>query len=52
MGKQAFYQQVEMDRPAAYWLAEKVMVENLLERDAHEGITAFLEKRRPKWAGR
>ena len=52
MGKRAFYQQVEMDRPAAYRLAQQVMVENLLERDAHEGITAFLEKRSPKWAGR
>ena len=52
LGKRAFYQQVEMDRPAAYRLAQQVMVENLLERDAHEGITAFLEKRSPKWAGR
>jgi len=52
LGKRAFYQQVELDRPAAYRLAQQVMVENLLERDAHEGITAFLEKRRPKWAGR
>ena len=52
MGKRAFYQQVELDRPSAYRLAEKVMVENLLKQDAHEGITAFLEKRRPKWAGR
>jgi len=52
MGKRAFYQQVEMDRPAAYRLAQQVMVENLLKRDAHEGITAFLEKRPPKWADR
>ena len=52
MGKRAFYQQVEMDRPAAYRLAQNVMVENLLKQDAHEGITAFLDKRRPKWAAR
>lgn len=52
LGKRAFYQQVELDRPAAYRLAQQVMVENLLERDAQEGITAFLEKRTPKWAGR
>ena len=50
--KRAFYQQVEMDRPAAYRLAQNVMVENLLKQDAHEEITAFLDKRRPKWAAR
>ena len=50
LGKRAFYQQVELDRPAAYRLAQRVMVENLLEEDAHEGISAFLEKRQPKWA--
>ena len=52
MGKRAFYRQVEMDRPAAYRLAQRVMVENLLDRDAQEGITAFLEKRPPTWADR
>lgn len=50
IGKPAFYQQIEMDRPAAYGYAQKIMVENLLAEDAHEGITAFLEKREPKWA--
>jgi enoyl-CoA hydratase/carnithine racemase len=38
-----------MDIPDAYEMAEKVMVENLLSADAHEGITAFLEKRTPRW---
>ena len=50
IGKQAFYQQIELDRPAAYDIAQKVMVDNLLKEDAKEGITAFLEKREPKWA--
>ncbi len=50
IGKPAFYQQMEMDRPAAYSYAQEIMVENLLAEDAHEGITAFLEKREPKWA--
>ena len=49
LGKSAFYQQKEMDIPAAYEMAEKIMVENLLATDAHEGITAFLEKRTPHW---
>ena len=49
LGKAAFYRQIEMDRPAAYQFASKVMVDNLLEDDAHEGITAFLEKRAPVW---
>ena len=41
IGKQAFYRQVEMDRPAAYDMAQRVMVENLQDVDAKEGITAF-----------
>ena len=49
IGKPAFYQQLEMDRPAAYDMAQRVMVENLLAEDAQEGIAAFLEKRDPKW---
>lgn len=49
LGKPAFYQQLEMDRPAAYGYAQRVMVDNLLADDTQEGITAFLEKREPKW---
>ncbi len=49
LGKAAFYQQIEMDRPSAYQFASKVMVDNLLADDAKEGISAFLEKRRPVW---
>jgi enoyl-CoA hydratase/carnithine racemase len=50
VGKSAFYRQLELERPAAYDLAQRVMVENLLAEDAQEGIAAFLEKRQPKWA--
>ena len=49
LGKAAFYQQIEMDRPSAYQFASKVMVDNLLADDAKEGISAFLEKRQPVW---
>ena len=49
IGKPAFYRQIELDRPAAYDVAQKVMVNNLLKEDAHEGITAFLQKREPEW---
>ena len=50
IGKQAFYRQLQVDWPAAYEMAQRTMVENLLAYDAQEGITAFLEKREPEWA--
>ena len=49
IGKQAFYRQLQVDRPQAYEMAQRTMVENLLADDAQEGITAFLEKREPQW---
>jgi len=49
MGKRAFYEQEGTDERAAYGLACAVMVENALTDDAHEGIGAFLEKRKPEW---
>ncbi|MCY4654769.1 MAG: enoyl-CoA hydratase [Dehalococcoidia bacterium] len=49
IGKSAFYRQMAMDRPQAYELAQRVMVENLQSADAKEGIGAFLEKREPRW---
>jgi enoyl-CoA hydratase/carnithine racemase len=51
LGKRAFYEQLPLDRPAAYEVAQKVMVENSLAPDAQEGMRAFLEKRTPKWNG-
>ncbi|MEK7806545.1 MAG: enoyl-CoA hydratase-related protein, partial [Chloroflexota bacterium] len=50
IGKPAFYRQLEMGRPEAYEYAQRVMVDNLLADDAKEGITAFLEKRAPRWS--
>jgi enoyl-CoA hydratase/carnithine racemase len=52
IGKQAFYWQAEMSLGDAYDYASQVMVENMLTRDAEEGISAFIEKRDPKWQDR
>jgi len=49
IGKQAFYQQIEMDLAGAYDYAADVMTTNMMERDAEEGIEAFIEKREPHW---
>ncbi|MEI5664102.1 enoyl-CoA hydratase [Bosea sp. CCNWLW174] len=49
VGKRAFYEQREMGLKAAYDHASAVMVENMLARDAEEGIGAFMEKRQPVW---
>jgi enoyl-CoA hydratase/carnithine racemase len=51
VGKQAFYRQIEMPLADAYAYAAEVMVENMLARDAAEGIGAFIEKRTPTWRG-
>lgn len=52
IGKEAFYRQVDMPLAEAYDYASRVMTENMLVRDAEEGIDAFIEKRDPKWEGR
>jgi enoyl-CoA hydratase/carnithine racemase len=52
IGKQAFYRQAEMTLAAAYDYASEVMTENMMARDANEGICAFIEKRDPKWEDR
>jgi enoyl-CoA hydratase/carnithine racemase len=52
IGKEAFYRQLEMPLAGAYKYASEVMVENMLVRDAAEGIGAFIEKREPKWEDR
>jgi enoyl-CoA hydratase/carnithine racemase len=52
IGKEAFYRQLELDLAGAYDYASKVMVENMMACDAEEGISAFVEKRAPKWKDR
>jgi enoyl-CoA hydratase/carnithine racemase len=52
IGKQAFYRQLEMPLADAYAYASQVMTENMMARDAEEGICAFIEKRKPSWEDR
>jgi enoyl-CoA hydratase/carnithine racemase len=52
IGKEGFYRQAEMRLDAAYQYVSEVMVENLMARDAEEGLKAFIEKREPKWEDR
>ena len=49
VGKRAFYQQSEMTLGEAYAHTAKIMVNNMLQKDAKEGISAFLTKRKPQW---
>jgi len=52
MGKRGFNRQIELPLAEAYCEAASVMTENLMARDAAEGIGAFLEKRHPQWEDR
>jgi enoyl-CoA hydratase/carnithine racemase len=48
-GKEAYYRQLELSLTAAYDYVGEVMVQNMMDDEAVEGIGAFLEKRPPKW---
>ena len=50
IGKEAFYKQLEMSLEDAYAYTSKVMSSNMLEKDAQEGISAFIENRDPIWS--
>jgi enoyl-CoA hydratase/carnithine racemase len=49
IGKEAFYRQLEMPLEEAYAYTSEVMVENMLDAEAEEGIGAFIDKRKPNW---
>ena len=49
IGKQTFYKQLEMPLRKAYAYTSKMMTINMMAMDAKEGISAFLEKRKPIW---
>jgi len=49
IGKQTFYNQLEMPLTKAYAYTSKMMTKNMMAMDAKEGKSAFLEKRKPIW---
>jgi enoyl-CoA hydratase/carnithine racemase len=49
MGKETFYQQIEMSERLAYAYASEVIAANGVMPVAREGMAAFLEKREPVW---
>jgi enoyl-CoA hydratase/carnithine racemase len=52
IGKQAYYNQIDLDQTKAYAYAKEVMTANAIANDAQEGIAAFLEKRAACWSGK
>ncbi len=49
IGKVAFWKQIDATESSAYVASGEVMRNNAMLDDAHEGISAFLEKRPPVW---
>ncbi|MGR3623136.1 enoyl-CoA hydratase [Pseudophaeobacter sp.] len=49
VGKEAYYQQIQMPIAEAYAYTSEVIVENLMQPDTIEGMAAFIEKRSPDW---
>ncbi|OIQ34149.1 MAG: enoyl-CoA hydratase [Roseobacter sp. MedPE-SWchi] len=49
VGKEAYYQQLEMPIEEAYAYTSEVIVTNLMQPDTVEGMQAFIEKRAPDW---
>ena len=47
--KKTFYRQLDQPLKEAYKLCSEVMVNNMFENEAKEGIDAFINKRLPNW---
>ncbi len=52
LGKQAFYSQVDLGERPAYDYAKEVIAMNCMAEDAFEGMSAFIEKRKPVWSNK
>ena len=52
LGKRSFYSQIEQEEARAYSYTKEMMSLNAMTKDAQEGISAFLQKRSPKWRGK
>jgi enoyl-CoA hydratase/carnithine racemase len=52
LGKQGFYEQIDLPQREAYAGAIELMANSALTPDAQEGIAAFLEKRKPAFEQR
>jgi enoyl-CoA hydratase/carnithine racemase len=50
IGKAAFYEQIARSDADAYDITGPIMSANASHRDAQEGMSAFLEKRPPRWS--
>jgi enoyl-CoA hydratase/carnithine racemase len=48
-GKEAFYRQIEMPLEEAFRFAGEEMLKAMTSQESHEGVSAFLEKRAPRW---
>jgi enoyl-CoA hydratase/carnithine racemase len=49
LGKRGFYEQKDMGIVQAYEFAGNVMARNFSMKDSIEGVSAFFEKREPRW---
>ncbi|HEY5854069.1 MAG TPA: enoyl-CoA hydratase [Aldersonia sp.] len=52
IGKRAFYEQIDLPQREAYRAMANTMATNAVTCDAQEGMTAFIERREPRWEGR
>ncbi|MGD0400957.1 MAG: enoyl-CoA hydratase [Syntrophobacteraceae bacterium] len=52
LGKHAFYSQVDLDEKSAYGYAKEVIAMNCMAEDAFEGMSAFIDKRKPVWSNK
>jgi len=51
IGNKGFYKQIEVPQAQAYELMSEAISCNAVAKDGQEGISAFVEKRKPNWKG-